>query len=193
MTAHPTREAHISFENVCMGFGNRTVFDGLNCSFPSGRISVLLGGSGSGKSTLLRLVGGLIQPRSGRVTVAGCEVTGAAQSTLYEVREQIGMLFQGGALLDSLSILDNLALPLREHTQLGASEIQERVRQQLAAVGLEGVESLLPGQLSGGMLRRAALARAILRSPQILLCDEPFFFGEKKTSAPLLPIRGLKG
>lgn len=157
-----------------MGFDTRTVYEDLCCGFPRGRISVLLGGSGSGKSTLLRLIGGLIRPSKGRIFVDDEEVTGASESTLYDVRTHIGMLFQGGALLDSLTVFDNVALPLREHTSLSAGEIGETVREGLAAVGLDDVDRLLPGQLSGGMLRRAALARAIIRAPSILLCDEPF-------------------
>jgi len=156
-----------------MAFDGRTVFDSLSCAFPRGRITVVLGGSGSGKSTLLRLIGGLIQPEAGRVEVAGHDVTDP-HTSLAEVRSRIGMLFQHGALLDSLSVFDNLALPLREHTDLDRAAIAQAVRAQLDAVGLGNVEGLLPGQLSGGMLRRAALARAIIRSPEILLCDEPF-------------------
>lgn len=157
-----------------MGFGRRTVFEDLTCGFPRGKISILLGGSGSGKSTLLRLLGGLIRPAAGRIFVGDDEVTGASESALYGVRSKIGMLFQGGALLDSLTVFDNLALPLREHTNMAPNEIADAIRTQLAAVGLEKIDHLLPGQLSGGMLRRAALARAILREPEILLCDEPF-------------------
>jgi phospholipid/cholesterol/gamma-HCH transport system ATP-binding protein len=156
-----------------MAFDGRIVFDSLSCSFPRGRITVVLGGSGSGKSTLLRLIGGLIQPEAGRIEVAGQDLTDP-RTSIGEVRSRIGMLFQGGALLDSLSVFDNLALPLREHTNLDRGAIAEAVRSQLDAVGLGGIENLLPRQLSGGMLRRAALARAIIRQPEILLCDEPF-------------------
>lgn len=157
-----------------MGFGERTVFQDLTCGFPRGKISILLGGSGSGKSTLLRLLGGLIPPAGGKIYVGQDEVTGASEATLYAIRSKIGMLFQGGALLDSLTIFDNLALPLREHTDMSRDEIATAIRTQLSAVGLENIDHLLPGQLSGGMLRRASLARAILREPEILLCDEPF-------------------
>lgn len=135
---------------------------------------MILGGSGSGKSTLLRLVGGLIRPNSGSILVAGEEVAGCSASTLQRVRRKLGMMFQGGALLDSLSVYDNLALPLRERERVREDEIARCVREQLAAVGLDGTEKLLPGQLSGGMIKRAALARALIASPEILLCDEPF-------------------
>jgi len=174
MEGSPAYDAHVRFEHVRMGFGTRTVFSDLTCSFPRGRISVLLGGSGSGKSTLLRLLGGLIRPEAGRIFVGEAEVTGAPESALYDVRSRIGMLFQGGALLDSLTVFDNLALPLREHTDLSPEQIAETVHAQLSAVGLADIDDLLPGQLSGGMLRRVALARAIVRAPEILLCDEPF-------------------
>ena len=157
-----------------LSFGPRAVFRGLGASFPRGTISVLLGGSGSGKSTLLRLVGGLLRPDAGSIVVAGEEVVGASARTLQSVRQKLGMMFQGGALLDSLSIHENLALPLRERARLREPELGERIQRQLAEVGLEGTEKLLPGQLSGGMIKRAALARALIASPEILLCDEPF-------------------
>jgi len=142
--------------------------------FPAGKISVVLGGSGAGKSTLLRLIGGLIAPDSGTIEVAGTSVVGSNPRELRAVRDQVAMLFQGGALLDSLNVFDNIALPLREHTSLAAGEIEARVHEALESVGLRRVDHLLPGELSGGMLRRTALARAIVHQPRILLCDEPF-------------------
>jgi len=157
-----------------MAFGSRVVFDSLSCGFPRGKISVILGGSGSGKSTILRLVGGLVQPRSGVILVEGQDIVGLAERRMYEVRRMLGMMFQGGALLDSLTVFDNLAFPLREHTRLTETEIAAEVQNRLDAVGMSNVGDLLPGQLSGGMLKRAALARAIIRKPSILLCDEPF-------------------
>lgn len=157
-----------------MAFGERRVFDHLSFAFPAGRISVILGGSGSGKSTALRLIGGLIQPRRGHVRVDGDDVTQLSERQLYRVRNKLGMLFQGGALLDSLTVFENVAFPLREHLRLGAAEVAERVRHSLDAVGLPDADALLPSQLSGGMVKRAALARAIVTRPVILLCDEPF-------------------
>jgi phospholipid/cholesterol/gamma-HCH transport system ATP-binding protein len=157
-----------------MAFGRRVVFQDLSCVFPRGRISVLMGGSGVGKSMLLRLIAGLECPDSGSITVAGQEITGLSERALAPVRRQLGMLFQNGALLDSMSVFDNVALPLREHTGYSDREIAYVVHDRLEAVGLEDVDELLPGELSGGMLRRAALARAIIMSPEILLCDEPF-------------------
>src|SRR5690606_30461045 len=132
------------------------------------------GGSGSGKSTVLRLIGGLVRPVSGRILVDGEDVTQLTERQLFRVRERLGMMFQGGALLDSLTVFDNVAFALRERTRASAAEIATRVRDSLAAVGLTDAETLLPGQLSGGMVKRAALARALIMRPRILLCDEPF-------------------
>ncbi len=164
----------VTFADVHMAFGDRLVFRKLSCAFPAGKISVILGGSGSGKSTVLRLIGGLVRPRSGHIYVTGEEVTALSETKLYSVRKKLGMMFQGGALLDSLTVFDNLAFPLREHTDLDEHAIAREVRQRLDAVGLADVETLLPNELSGGMLKRAALARAIMLDPVILLCDEPF-------------------
>jgi phospholipid/cholesterol/gamma-HCH transport system ATP-binding protein len=157
-----------------MAYGNRPVFDGLSCQFPRGRISVVLGGSGSGKSTILRLIGGLVRPQDGRVVVDGEEVNRLPERGLRKLRNKLGMLFQGGALLDSYDVFENLALPLREQNRASKKQIAEEVHAALEAVGVAGVEALLPRQLSGGMRRRVALARALIRKPQILLCDEPF-------------------
>ena len=165
---------HLQLDSVTMAFGQRRVFDELSCSFPPGRISVLLGGSGSGKSTILRLIGGLVCPLSGRVLVDGEDITGLGPTRMAAVRDKLGMLFQGGALLDSLTVLENLALPLREHTDLDDAAIGAEVHDRLASVGLYDIDDLLPNQLSGGMRKRVALARAIIRKPLILLCDEPF-------------------
>ncbi len=164
---------HVSLERVGMAFGSRRVFDSLSCSFSRSRISVILGGSGSGKSTVLRLIGGLIQPQAGVVLVDGQNVTRLSERKLFALRHKLGMLFQGGALLDSYNVFDNLALAARRD-KLSTREIVDQVHSGLAAVGLNDIDHLLPSQLSGGMLRRVALARAIIRRPVILLCDEPF-------------------
>jgi len=169
-----TEAAHVSLHNVTMTYGDRPVFTNLSCAFPRRRISVILGGSGMGKSTILRLIGGLIQPQSGAVMVDGRDITRMSEQGLYRVRRKLGMLFQGGALLDSETVFDNLALPLREKMRLLPDHITLEVHNALQAVGVNNVDKLLPGELSGGMLRRVALARAIIRKPVILLCDEPF-------------------
>jgi phospholipid/cholesterol/gamma-HCH transport system ATP-binding protein len=169
-----TTDFHVELRGVRMAFGRRQVFDSLTCGFARGGISVILGGSGSGKSTILRLIGGLIRPQAGQVCVDGQDVTRLANRGLMEARRKLGMLFQGGALLDSYTVFENLALPLRERTRMNPPEIADEVHRTLQAVGVEDADDLLPGQLSGGMLRRVALARAIIRKPVILLCDEPF-------------------
>ena len=164
----------VSLSGVHMSYGRRPVLRGVSCSFPAGAISVVLGGSGSGKSTVLKLIGGLIKASAGRIDVAGRNVVGLRESELYVVRRSLGMMFQNGALLDSMSVFDNLAFPLREHSDLGRDEITARVHESLAAVGLEDVDDLLPRELSGGMVKRVALARALVGHPEILLVDEPF-------------------
>jgi phospholipid/cholesterol/gamma-HCH transport system ATP-binding protein len=166
--------AAIRLTDVHMSYGRRQVLRGLSCSFPASAISVVLGGSGSGKSTVLKLIGGLIRASAGRIDVAGRNVVGLRESQLYEVRRGLGMMFQNGALLDSMTVFDNLAFPLREHSSLSAAEITARVHQSLEAVGLEDVDDLLPRELSGGMVKRVALARALVGRPDILLVDEPF-------------------
>jgi len=165
---------HIEVDSLRVTFGRREIMKGISCSFPRRGLSVLMGGSGSGKSTLLRMISGLQAPDSGSIRVAGDEVVGRSERQMSTVRSRLGMLFQNGALLDSMTVFDNVALPLREHTKASEGEIRETVRDRLDAVGLGDIEDLLPGELSGGMLRRAALARAIVREPEILLCDEPF-------------------
>lgn len=165
---------HLAFDAVSMAFGDRPVFQRLSFRFPPGRIAVILGGSGSGKSTALRLIGGLVQPTAGSVWVDGEDVTRLGERQLYRVRAKLGMMFQGGALLDAMTVAENLAFPLRERTRLDAAAIAARVDESLAAVGLADAAALLPSQLSGGMVKRAALARAIVMRPDILLCDEPF-------------------
>jgi phospholipid/cholesterol/gamma-HCH transport system ATP-binding protein len=166
-------DAEIVFEHVDMAFGNRVVFRRFGCRVPRGKITVILGGSGSGKSTVLRLIGGLIRPLRGSIRIAGHEITHLSERQMYEVRQRIGMMFQGGALLDSMTVFDNLAFPLREHSHLSEAEIRREVHDRLASVGLSNVDDLLPGQLSGGMAKRVALCRAIMMRPVVLLCDEP--------------------
>src|SRR5262245_42761508 len=146
----PDAPHHIALEGVRMAFDDRPVFDGLSCAFPRGRISMILGGSGCGKTTVLRLVAGLVRPLAGRILVDGEDVAQLDERELVRVRSSIGMLFQGGALLDSLTVFDNLAFPLRERTELPEPEIARTVASRLEAVGLNGVGPLLPGQLSGG-------------------------------------------
>ena len=174
MTQSGDDASYVELQSVRLSFGDREVFRDLSCSFPKARISVLMGGSGSGKSTVLRMIGGLQRPDGGSIRVSGQEIVGLGESGQRDARRHLGMLFQAGALLDSMTVFDNVALPLLEHRQMDEREVAEAVRERLAAVGLDGVEQLLPGELSGGMLRRVALARAIIMDPEIVLCDEPF-------------------
>jgi len=167
-------DPHVELRGVGVAFDERRVFDGLDVAFERGRIAVVMGSSGGGKSTLLRLVGGLQRPDTGSVRVAGEEVTALGELGLARMRRRLGMQFQNGALLDSMNVFENVALPLREHGRGSAAEIAGRVRETLASVGLHDVEPLLPRELSGGMLRRVAFARAIVMEPEILLADEPF-------------------
>jgi phospholipid/cholesterol/gamma-HCH transport system ATP-binding protein len=165
---------HVVFDDVSMTYGGRRVFQNLSCRFPRGKISVVLGGSGSGKTTILRLIGGLVRPESGRIAVDGDDVTVMKERQLYKVRDKLGMVFQSGALLDSMSVYENLAFPLYERRCLLREQITDRVRGRLRSVGLHDVEHLLPSELSGGMVKRVALARALIQSPVIVLIDEPF-------------------
>jgi phospholipid/cholesterol/gamma-HCH transport system ATP-binding protein len=174
MNAVSRQEFRIAVDGVHLKLGNRQVFRDLSCGFPRAQISVVLGGSGAGKSTLVRMIGGLTRPDKGSVRVAGQDITRLSERQLFEVRDGIGMLFQGGALLDSMTVFDNVALPLREHSGLSERDIAHEVTGRLDAVGLENVERLYPRELSGGMSRRAALARAIVTDPEIVLVDEPF-------------------
>jgi phospholipid/cholesterol/gamma-HCH transport system ATP-binding protein len=174
MSEEAFQDFRVIVDGVNLQLGDRPVFQGLTCGFPRSQISVVLGGSGSGKSTLLRMIGGLAKPDSGSVRVAGRNITGASERELFSVREHVGMLFQGGALLDSMTVFENVALPLQEHTRLSKTDIAAEVDRRLLAVGLADAGELYPRQLSGGMVRRAALARAIVTDPDILLVDEPF-------------------
>jgi phospholipid/cholesterol/gamma-HCH transport system ATP-binding protein len=166
--------SRVDVVSVRLAFGERRVFDGLSCRFSQGKISVILGASGVGKSTLLRLIAGLLRPDYGDIWIGEQEISRLPERQMRRVRKRLGMMFQGGALLDSMTVFDNVALPLREHTRMREAEIAERVHAQFEAVGLRRVDAMLPGQLSGGMKKRTALARAMITDPEILLIDEPF-------------------
>jgi phospholipid/cholesterol/gamma-HCH transport system ATP-binding protein len=167
-------DAHVVLDGVAMAYGEREVFRDLSCSFPRGKISVVLGGSGSGKSTVLRLIAGLVHPTGGRILVDGADIGTLRERDLFAVRRNVGMMFQHGALLDSKSVFENVAFPLVEHSRLTREQITEEVHKTLSAVGLTNVDELLPGELSGGMLKRVALARALIQKPTIVLVDEAF-------------------
>jgi len=165
--------AFIRFAGVEKSFGTNRVLTGVDLDVLLGETLVVLGGSGSGKSVLLRHAIGLIRPDAGEVYVDGTRVSDLDEEELVEVRKRVGMLFQGGALFDSMNVFENVAFSLREHTDLPEEEIRERVREKLALVELEGVEEKMPSELSGGMKKRVALARSIALEPQGILYDEP--------------------
>src|SRR3984957_6850762 len=154
-------------------FGNQQVLDGVTLDFPAGQITTIVGPSGSGKTVLLKHLNLLLRPDSGTIVIDGADVTKISGRSLDAVREKLGMLFQSGALFDSMSVFDNVAFPLVEKTKLNREEIAGRVRETLQAVGLDGMEGKFPSQLSGGMQKRAALARALVHRPKILMLDEP--------------------
>ncbi len=163
----------VSVRGLVARYGENVVLDGVSLDVRPGEIFVVMGGSGSGKTTLLRHMLGLLRPAAGAVRVLGVDVNAAAPATLQALRRRVGVAFQGGALLSSLSVGDNLALPLVEHTDLHPRTIAIMARMKLEAVELPGTERLMPSELSGGMLKRAALARAIVMDPDLLFCDEP--------------------
>lgn len=154
--------------------GTRVIFDGVDVDIRRGKVTAIMGPSGTGKTTLLRLIGGQLRPDSGSVQVEGQEVSRLKRDQLYAMRKRMGVLFQSGALLTDMSVADNVAFPLREHTALPESMIRDLVLMKLEAVGLRAARHLMPRELSGGMARRAALARAIALDPMMILYDEPF-------------------
>ncbi len=163
----------IAIRGLRKQLGDKLVLAGLDLDIPTGRNVVVMGRSGSGKSVLLKHIIGLMAPDAGRIEVDGQEVTGLDEAEWNEVRKRFGMLFQSSALFDSLTVGDNVGLPLREHTRLDAAEIRRRVTERLSWVGLKDVESMKPASLSGGMRKRVGLARAIAMDPDYILYDEP--------------------
>jgi phospholipid/cholesterol/gamma-HCH transport system ATP-binding protein len=154
--------------------GDRTIFAGIDLDIPRGAVTAIMGPSGTGKTTLLKLIGGQLRPDAGTIEVDGLDVHRLSTSELYRLRMRMGMLFQSGALLTDLSVFDNVAYPLREHTRLPPSMLRKLVLLKLEAVGLRGAHALMPAELSGGMARRVALARAIALDPMMIMYDEPF-------------------
>jgi phospholipid/cholesterol/gamma-HCH transport system ATP-binding protein len=163
----------IEVEKLEAWYGRRRILHGVDFNVNAGEIRVIMGGSGSGKSTLLRHLLGLHKPRSGRVRLLGVDIAQASEREMLAVRRQIGVSFQGGALLTSLTVGDNVALPLREHLRLDENTVRIMSRLKLEVVNLGGFQDLMPSQLSGGMVKRAALARAIVMDPKLLFFDEP--------------------
>lgn len=167
-------EPLIKIRGLRFARGNRWIFDGIDMDIPRGQVTAVMGPSGTGKTTLLRLIGGQLKPHAGRIEVDGLEVPNLSTTALYQLRKRMGMLFQSGALLTDLTVFENVAFPVREHTQLPESLIRHLVLMKLHAVGLRGARDLMPSQLSGGMARRVALARALALDPMMIMYDEPF-------------------
>jgi phospholipid/cholesterol/gamma-HCH transport system ATP-binding protein len=166
-------QAIIEFKNVVKSFGQQIILDRVNLTINRGVTTVIAGPSGQGKSVTMKLILGLLRPDSGQIVVEGQDVTKMRAKALREIRTKFGVLFQGSALLDSLTVFANVALPLEERTRLGREEIRERVLAILAQLGLDGDEDKYPAQLSGGMKKRVGLARALMLRPEIMLFDEP--------------------
>ncbi len=165
---------HVEIRGLTFRRGSRAIFDDVDIDIARGRITAILGPSGTGKTTLLRLIGGQLRPDAGTVKVEGADLAGMSRRELYEARSRMGMLFQSGALFTDLSVYENVAFPLRAHTRLPESMIRDLVLMKLNAVGLRGARDLMPSELSGGMARRVALARAIALDPDLVMYDEPF-------------------
>ncbi len=173
MSLQPS-DALVELHNLTFGYGERVILDDISLSVPRGKVTALLGASGGGKTTVLRLIGGQNRAQKGRLLFDGQDITPMNQEQLYAARRRMGMLFQFGALFADLSVFENVAFPLREHTDLPEPLIRDIVLMKLNAVGLRGARDLMPSDLSGGMARRIALARAIALDPELVMYDEPF-------------------
>jgi phospholipid/cholesterol/gamma-HCH transport system ATP-binding protein len=172
--ASPSSESLVELRHLTFGYGERVILDDISMSVPRGKVTALMGASGGGKTTILRLIGGQNRARSGELLFDGQDVTPMNQSQLYAAPRRMGMLFQFGALFADLSVFENVAFPLREHTDLPEALIRDIVLMKLNAVGLRGARDLMPSEVSGGMARRIALARAIALDPELVMYDEPF-------------------
>jgi phospholipid/cholesterol/gamma-HCH transport system ATP-binding protein len=166
--------ALVEIRDVNFSYGERPILKGVNMQFPKGKVIAIMGGSGCGKTTLLRLIGGALKPTKGEVRIGGKVIHEMDQDALYEMRRKLGVLFQFGALFTDMSVFDNVAFQMREHTNLPEEIIHDLVMMKLHAVGLRGTHDLMPAELSGGMARRVALARTIALDPMLILYDEPF-------------------
>jgi len=164
----------VDVQSVNFSYGRRPILKGITMRVPRGKVVAIMGGSGCGKTTLLRVLGGQLRPQAGTVIVDGEPVQGLDREGLYKLRRRMSMLFQFGALFTDLTVFENVAFPLREHTTLDDTMIRDLVLMKLDAVGLRGARDLLPSQVSGGMARRVALARAIALDPELIMYDEPF-------------------
>ncbi|WP_063007681.1 ABC transporter ATP-binding protein [Nocardia kruczakiae] len=163
----------VAVQGLTKSFGSQTIWRDVSLTLPRGEISVLLGPSGTGKSVFLKSLIGLLRPEEGSIVIDGTDILRCSSKELYEIRKMFGVLFQDGALFGSMDLYDNTAFPLREHTKKSESEIRDIVMEKMELVGLTGAETKLPGEISGGMRKRAGLARALVLDPQIILVDEP--------------------
>lgn len=170
----PDPKNYVEVRDMSFMRGDRAIYNNVNIAIPKGKVTAIMGPSGTGKTTLLRLIGGQLKPDQGQIWVDGHNVPDLGRSDLFEVRSKMGMLFQSGALFTDLSVYENVAFPLRVHTDLPEDMIRDIVLMKLQAVGLRGAKHLMPSELSGGMARRAALARAIALDPELVMYDEPF-------------------
>ena len=164
----------VDIKNMTFNREERVIYDDISLSIPKGKVTAIMGPSGIGKTTLLRLIGGQLKPKSGQILFDGKDIPKLSRSELYNERKRMSMLFQSGALFSDMSVYDNIAFPIREHSKLSESIIEKIVLLKLEAVGLRGARHLKPSELSGGMARRVALARAIALDPELILYDEPF-------------------
>ncbi|HET7033096.1 MAG TPA: ABC transporter ATP-binding protein [Casimicrobiaceae bacterium] len=167
-------EIAVELANVTFGYDERPVLTGISMTIPRGKVVAIMGGSGCGKTTILRLIGGQLKPQSGQVFVAGESVADLDREALYTMRRRFGMLFQFGALFTDMTVYENVAFAMREHTDLPEELVRDLVLMKLHAVGLRGAAHLMPSELSGGMARRVALARAVALDPMLVMYDEPF-------------------
>ena len=170
----PGDDILVRIRGLAFAHGGRRIFDGVDLDIPRGKVTAVMGPSGTGKTTLLKLIGGQLRPHAGKIEVDGEDVHALSKGDLFRLRTRMGMLFQSGALLTDLTVFGNVAYPLREHTRLPESMIRKLVLIKLEAVGLRGARDLKPNELSGGMARRVALARAIALDPMMIMYDEPF-------------------
>ena len=170
----PSVQSLVELRNLTFGYGERVILNNVSLTVPRGKVTALMGASGGGKTTIFRLIGGQNRAQSGQMLFDGRDVTVMQQEEIYAIRRRVGMLFQFGALFADMSVFDNVAFPLREHTDLSEDMIYDIVLMKLNAVGLRGARDLMPSAISGGMARRVALARAIALDPDLVMYDEPF-------------------
>lgn len=182
------QDALVKVKDVFFSYGGRKIYKGMSLDIPRNKITAILGPSGTGKTTLLRLIGGQLKPDSGEILFDGINVHALQRTELYELRKRMSMLFQSGALFTDLNVFENVAFPLREHTKLPEVLIHDLVMMKLEAVGLRGAAYFSPNELSGGMARRAALARSIALDPDLIMYDEPFVGQDPITMAVLVKL-----